>query len=80
MIHCHLHDYVEIACLYSIKIKLTLKNKHVITGFGKTIRYNNNKDECLMIETKDGNIDIVLTDILTMIALDANPHFKKVTF
>lgn len=80
MISCHIHDYIEISCLYRLKIKLLLKDGHEVIGIGKTTHYNENKDECMMVETKTGNMDIVLTEIISMIALENNQHFNKVIF
>ena len=80
MISCHIHDYVEIACLYRIKIKLAFIDGNSIIGSGKTTLYNKNKEECLLLQTEKGDIEVVLTKIKMMTACDDNPHFKSVSF
>lgn len=80
MISCHIHDYIEIACMYQIGIKLTLQDDSEFIGKGITTHYNNQKEECMTIKTNSGTIDIVLTKIKTMTALDENSHFQTVIF
>ena len=31
-INCELHDFLEIACLYGYRVKLTLKDQQIIEG------------------------------------------------
>ena len=80
MISCHSHDTIEIACLYRIKIKLVLESDTEVIGIGETTHYNSIKEECLIMQTETGSLDIVLTQIKTMTALEVNPHFKTVSF
>lgn len=80
-ISCHLHDYIEIACLYHIKIECRLKNGDIIKGIGQTTRYNDNKKECLLIKTLEGNsLELELTRLSSMTALEPNRHFETISF
>ncbi|WP_163391477.1 Rho-binding antiterminator [Enterovibrio norvegicus] len=38
MIACDIHDYIEITCLYRIRVALTLKNGQVLDGIGTTTK------------------------------------------
>lgn len=78
MISCDQHDYVEIACMYRYKVKLTLKSGEEITGIALDTRPNVQQRECIAINNTDTLIS--LDSLATMAALVENPHFKLVTF
>jgi len=80
MIRCDQHDLIEIACLYRIPVRLTLKTAQVITGVPSDTGWTTNHEECLLIDTEQGKTEVVLDTILSMTALQANRHFSEVVF
>ncbi|AEE23599.1 MAG: Rho-binding antiterminator [Paraglaciecola chathamensis] len=77
---CAEQDYIEIACLYKIPIVLTLDNSNKVEGVAKDTAYNEHKEECIVLDTADGELSIALNLIHSMQALKANPHFTLVKF
>ncbi|MGH1441693.1 MAG: Rho-binding antiterminator [Cellvibrionaceae bacterium] len=79
---CDLHDYIEIACLYKIEVKLNLENNIGYTGIpittgidrtiGEYIEFLSNNDE--------KKIKIPLSCLESMQAIKPNPHFGKINF
>ncbi|WP_019529087.1 Rho-binding antiterminator [Dasania marina] len=80
MINCNQHDYIEIACLYQLPIKLTLKSGAPIAATAIDTQRNDAKEECIKIKVGSDHQLIVLNDISTMQALIANPHFDTISF
>ena len=80
MISCANHDYVEIACMYHFKVKLYLKNSRIVEGKALQTTYNENKEECIILETEIGKQEIVLERVASMEAVRKNPHFDKINF
>lgn len=77
---CHLHDTIEIACLYGFDICLQLSNQKMVQGKAMTTKTSPNKSEHLLVLVGDQTIEVDLTDILTMKAATQNPHFDLVEF
>ena len=77
---CAEQDYIEIACLYKMPIALTLDNSNKVEGVAKDTVYNEHKEECIVLDTADGELSIALNLIHSMQALKANPHFTLVKF
>tara|TARA_R110000868_G_scaffold142465_1_gene359869 strand:- start:50171 stop:50416 length:246 start_codon:yes stop_codon:yes gene_type:complete len=80
VINCNQHDYIEIACLYQLTIKLTLRSGDHIKGIAIDTQRNTAKEECIKIKVGTDHQLIVLDDISTMQALIANPHFDTISF
>ena len=79
-INCHLHDYIEIACLYHFEVEFNLANGKVVKGRAQTTHTDKNSREFLRLMFNKRQLEIDLHDIKTMCALTANPHFDKVEF
>jgi Rho-binding antiterminator len=80
MISCANHDYIEIACMYRFELRLVLENGQVAHGKAFQTVLNENKEECLVLETKSGNKLIVLEQVVSIEAVTDNSHFGKVSF
>lgn len=80
MLKCDSHDYIEIVCLYHYPLKLTLSSGAVLSGTAVTTRYNDQRQECLVIEQHDTEQQIVLDDIVLLEVTVANPHLQQVRF
>lgn len=80
MLNCDLHDYVEIVCLYHYPLKLTLHSGATVTGTADTTCYNDNRQECLVIQHKMSKQQVVLDDIALLQVTVANPHVQQVRF
>ena len=76
---CELHDYIEIACLYEYRLKLTLKNEQTIKGKAKDIVTTAEKREYLIIE--DGlEQRVELIQLAKMEVMTPNALFKEINF
>ena len=80
MIACEIHDYVEIACTYRINVSLGFKSGEEITGIAKDTCLNHLRQECIKLQTEVGERVVPLDLLLSMKALDTNPHFKQIVF
>ena len=80
MISCHLHDYVEVVCLYQYPIKLTLKSGLLITGIARDTVYNDMRQECLKLDVAGKECLVVLDDLSHLEVRVPNPHFQAVAF
>lgn len=80
MLKCDLHDYIEIVCLYHYPLKLTLSSGAVLSGTALTIRYNDQRQECLVIKYHDSEQLVLLEDITLLEVTVANPHLQQVRF
>lgn len=79
-VSCHLHDYVEIACLYGYKLKLLLKSGETISGKAVTTGTTADKKEYLVLEISWQIKRIQLEQLGKMQALTVNPHFDEIIF
>ncbi|WP_339766844.1 Rho-binding antiterminator [uncultured Paraglaciecola sp.] len=77
---CVEQDYIEIACLYHLRVKLRLKDDCCVAGVAKNTVYNGLRQECILIDTDEGSSSVPLDMIRTMQALVANPHFTLIQF
>lgn len=80
MISCDRHDYIEIACMYRFSVELTLKSGKRVVGIAQTIELNQKREECINLHDNNKAILVVLTELISMRALKANPHFDRVDF
>ena len=80
MLNCDLHDYIEIVCLYHYPLKLTLNSGAVLSGTALTTRYNQQRQECLVIKQNDSEQQVVLEDIALLEVTVQNPHLQQVRF
>jgi Rho-binding antiterminator len=80
MLSCDLHDYVEIVCLYHYPLKLTLNSGAIVTGTADTTCYNDQRQECLVIEYEGKAQLVALDDIALLEVTVANPHVQQVRF
>jgi len=80
MLNCHLHDYVEVACLYRLMIRVTLKQGDIVEGTAKNVKINDARQECLLIEKAGEDYLFILDEIKSMQALQQNSHFDLVEF
>ena len=78
MLKCDLHDYIEMVCLYHYPLKLTLDSGVVLTGTALTTRYNQQRQECLVIKHYDNEQLVLLDDITLLEVTVANPHLQQV--
>lgn len=80
MISCDNHDYVEIACMYRIEVKLGFKDGKVVQGVALQTTYNEKRKECIVIKTKFRDELFVLDQVVLMEAITTNLYFDKVRF
>lgn len=63
MISCANHDYIEIACMYRFEICLVLENGQVAQGKALQTELNENKEECLVLETQSLNMATLMPEM-----------------
>ena len=81
VISCELHDFIEVACMYGYRLKLTLKNDQTIEGKAIDIVNSSQKRECLVIASEDNTCQqIDLTELAKMQELTPNAKFQEVVF
>ncbi len=80
MISCDQHDYIEIVCTYRYPLKLTLKSGEIIQGIAVDTQRNENRDECIKIETEGREQLVILDNIKKLEVTKDNPHLREVVF
>ena len=80
MLKCDLHDYIEMVCLYHYPLKLTLSGGTVLTGTALTTRYNDQRQECLVIQQHQAEQQVLLEEIALLEVTVQNPHLQQVRF
>ena len=82
IIRCDLHDYLEIACLYAIKVELFCKDGQRIRAIPKTIKIQKPQGEVLVYQSLESLVEdsLSLSELAEMKALQANRHFDSVVF
>ena len=80
MITCHQSDYLEIACLYRIPIALTWADGRRMEGTPLDTGYNEQREECLLMDIGGNREWMVVEEAQGMTALAENPHFHEVRF
>jgi Rho-binding antiterminator len=80
MISCAAHDYIEIACLFHLEIRLTLNDSKQIEGLAKTTKTGADKKEYLLLNQQAKQVEVDLENIKKMQAISANPHFDIIEF
>ncbi len=79
-ISCELHDYLEIACMYGYRVKLTLKNHQTLEGKALDTLTTAEKREYLVIDNGHEQPQIELNQLAKMQVLTPNAKFKDVSF
>ncbi len=79
-ISCELNDYLEIACLYGYRVKLTLNDQQIIEGKALDVLTTTEKREYLMIDNGLEHQNIESNQLSKMQVLTANALFKEVFF
>ena len=77
MISCHQHDYIEIACLYRLRLRLTLIDGVSLEGQALDTGSRQGR-EWLTLSIGDEEREIDLDRIRRITALDRNPHFQAI--
>jgi Rho-binding antiterminator len=79
-ISCELHDYLEIACMYGYRVRLTIKNHQTIEGKAIDTVTTAEKREYLVIENGHEQQQIELKQLVKMEVLTPKAKFKNVSF
>ena len=79
-ISCELHDYLEIACMYGYRVKLTIKNQQTIEGKAVDTVTTAEKREYLVIDNGHEKHEVELNQLVKMEVLTPNAKFKNVSF
>lgn len=75
-----MYDYIEIVCTYKYPIKLTLKSGSIIEGISLDTAINEQRMECIKLDTNGVTSLVVLADIAVLEVCVENPHFSSISF
>ena len=75
MISCHQHDYIEVACLYRLHLRVTLADGGSVEGVARDTGSRQGR-EWLQLETGDGLRELDLAGVRRLEAVEDNPHFN----
>lgn len=78
-IACELHDYVEIACMYGYRLKLTLTENRSLEGKAVDVVTYPDKREFLVIDNGERR-KVELSEIVKMETRTPGARFQKVCF
>ena len=76
---CAIHDYLETACVFGIRIRLWLDDGSVAEGIPRTTETRPDKSEWLYMTQESTEIEIPLNRIVRFSALTENKYFSEVT-
>lgn len=77
---CDLHDYLEIACLFHYRVRMTLTDGRTVEGTAVTTGVAPGRVEVLTLDTGDGHTDLPLADLARMDVLTPNARVQGATF
>ncbi|NOH80043.1 transcriptional regulator [Vibrio sp. RE86] len=80
MISCGDYDYIEIVCMHRYPVRLTLKLGECIEGTALDTARDENKQECIKLETETEQQLVVLDNLTKLDVLVENPHFRVKRF
>lgn len=80
ILSCDLHDYIEIACMYNYKLRVSQLDDSMIEGVAKDTKTTSDKTEYMVLSVGDKDVDIELTQIKTIESLTENSKFQTVIF
>lgn len=80
MIACSQYDYIELACLFHLPVKLTLKSGTTYSGIAVDTLRNEHKQECILLKNEENKYLVAADCLLMMEALSEHPHFTIVEF
>ncbi|MGR8931552.1 MAG: Rho-binding antiterminator [Gammaproteobacteria bacterium] len=78
-IACQLHDYIEIACMYRYRVRLTLRNHEILEGTAVDTITTAQKRECLVIDNGLKQ-PVDLNQLKKLEVLTPNARFREVVF
>ncbi|EGR2437738.1 transcriptional regulator [Vibrio cholerae] len=53
MVSCSQYDYIELACLFHLPVKLTMKSGEVYYGVAADTQRNSQKQECIALRGEE---------------------------
>ncbi|MHA6790735.1 Rho-binding antiterminator [Pseudomonas bijieensis] len=77
-LHCDLHDYLEIACLFGYTLDIELTDGQRLTARAITTRTACTREEFLEVETAHARLEIRLDHLLAITPRDNNARFGRV--
>ncbi|ASG02174.1 Rho-binding antiterminator [Vibrio anguillarum] len=80
MVTCSQYDYIELACLFHLPVKLTLKNGLTYSGTAMDTLRNEHQQECIVLKNEQSEHLIETNALLMMEALSSHPHFTLIKF
>lgn len=80
MMSCSEYDFIEIVCMHSYPIKLTMKTGGTLECIALDTQRNEAREECIKVSV-DGKESLVVLDSISKLEVCVeNPHIKEVYF
>ncbi|KZN35742.1 Rho-binding antiterminator [Pseudoalteromonas luteoviolacea] len=72
---CEHTDYLELACIKGFVLEVMTRENKSISGQAKDIVYNDQRQQCLVLNHNEQQTFILLDDISKLTALTPNSYF-----
>ncbi|CAM2827593.1 MULTISPECIES: Rho-binding antiterminator [Pseudomonas] len=77
-LHCDLHDYLEIACLYRYRLLIETVDGRTFAARALTTRTAASKEEFLVLHRDDEPVELRLDQLLAITALEPHASFGRI--
>lgn len=74
---CGVVDNLELACMRGFELAVTMNDGVRLDGKAKNLTINDHHQECLILETHDGDHSIILAKARKAEALTRNDYFSE---
>ncbi len=74
---CGVVDNLELACMQGFEMAVTMNDGDMLDGRAKNLATNDHHQECLILETHEGDQSIILADAKKAEALTRNDYFTE---
>lgn len=76
-ISCELFDYIEIACMHRLELKVYFKEAKPVQGNAITTKVDAGK-EILVLRSEGKNVSVMLDSVKELKAITPNPYFENI--
>lgn len=77
---CHLHDYLEVACLFGYRVRLTLRDGSTVEGMAETTLTLPGSLEVLRLDVDGQPRELPLCELVSLRVLTEAARFELVHF
>ena len=77
-LNCDLHDYLEIACMHRYSLQIEMIDGQSFAARALTTRTAPSKEEFLVLQNDNGQLEVRLDQLLAITPLDPNASFGRI--